>query len=101
MGSPLKKLLKFSNKIQPHSLLMGEKASAQYDLAGQLAGSHDYLYKPKEIDPIPTPDDAGANVARDRMRRLAKKASGRDSTIRTSPQGAAPYSAAPKSLLGS
>lgn len=101
MGSPLKKLLRFSNKIQPHSLLMGEKASAQYDLAGQLAGAHDHLYKPKNVAPPPVANDTQTGVVeRDRMRRMARRAQGRDSTVRTGP-GGAPYDAAPKTLLGS
>lgn len=98
----LSKVAKFSNKVQPHSLVMGEKASAQYDLAGQLTGAHDGLYKPKEITPPDViADSAVTSVERDRMRRMARRASGRDSTIRTGPSGVVPYSDQPKKLLGS
>lgn len=85
----------------PVRKLLGDKTFSQLDLGGQVAGVYDDLYKPEKIEPIPTPNiDASANVERDRARRLARKAAGRDSTIRTSSQGA-PYSGAPKSLLGS
>jgi hypothetical protein len=96
------------NKTMPHTWVMGEKKSAQFDLAGQLTGAHDHLYKPDVVQPIPTDNGAGmdteaaALVARDRARRMARRAAGLDSTIRTSPSGAAAlYSPQPKSLLGS
>jgi hypothetical protein len=82
---------------------MGEKASAQFDLAGQLTGAHDHLYKPAAVEPIPTDNtDNAALIERDRTRRMAKRAAGLDSTIRTSPSGAAAlYTPQPKTLLGS
>lgn len=108
MGSVGRKLTKFANKTMPHTWVMGEKASAQYDLAGQVFGAHDDLYKPKDAPAIPTDDgtgndaEAAALIARDRMRRMARRANGLDSTIRTSPTGAAAlYTAQPKQLLGS
>jgi len=96
-------VLRFANKTMPHTWFMGSKESAQYDLAGQVFGAHDHLYKPEKVEPVPAIDPgADQTVERDRMRRMARRASGRDSTIRTGPQGAvAPYSAQPKSLLGS
>jgi hypothetical protein len=52
------------------------------------------------VTPIPYEDPtAAALAARDRQRRLTRKAAGRDSTIRTSPAGA-PYVGTPPSLLG-
>lgn len=101
MGSPLKKLTRFANKTMPHTWVMGESASAQYDLAGQLTGAHDRLYKPKDVTPPPRADvDQSGLIERDRQRRLARRAAGRDSTVRTGP-GGAPYDGAPKTLLGS
>jgi hypothetical protein len=52
------------------------------------------------VAPIPYEDPtAEALAARDRQRRLTRRAAGRDSTIRTSPAGA-PYVGTPPSLLG-
>lgn len=97
MGS----VLRFANKTMPHSWFMSDKDSAKLDLGGQLFGAHDRNYRPKEVEPIPQIDmGSESNIERDRMRRTARRAAGRDSTIRTSSQGA-PYSSAPKSLLGS
>lgn len=96
-----KKAVGFLEGLHPHSLLMGRKASASVNLAGQLAGSYDDLYKPAKVEAIPSPsNDTNAYAARDNTRRLARRAAGRDSTVRTGP-GGAPYSAAPKTLLGS
>ena len=96
-----KKAVGFLEGLHPHSLALGRKKSASMNLAGQLAGSYDDLYKPAEVEAIPYQDStASAFTQRDRTRRLASRAMGRDSTIRTGP-GGAPYSAAPKSLLGS
>lgn len=90
--------------LHPHTLILGRKKSAQFNLAGQLAGTYDDLYKPAKVEPIPSPSSpAAANdayTARDFSRRLARRAQGRDSTVRTGP-GGAPYDAAPKRLLGS
>jgi hypothetical protein len=94
--------LAFGNKLNPHTWALGERQSAAMDLGGQVAGAHDDLYKPKDIAAAPSADTSvDAYTQRDFARRLAKRASGRDSTIRTSPAGAALYSAQPKSLLGS
>lgn len=50
---------------------------------------------------IPTTDtESEGFAARDNMRRLVKRANGRDSTIRTSAAGAL-YTAQPQKLLGS
>lgn len=102
MGSVGKKLTKVANKFSPHALIMGEEASASMDLGGQLFGAHDDLYKPKNIEAIPggANMDASAMAERDRARRLARRAMGRDSTVRTGAQGAA-YQGAPKTLIGS
>ena len=101
MGSVGKKLLRGANKTMPHTWVMGEQASASIDFAGQAAGAHDRLYKPRDVEAIPPPEvDNQALIARDRMRRTARAAAGRDSTVRTSPQGA-PYQPTPKKLLGS
>lgn len=94
--------LAFGNKMNPHTWALGERQSAAMDLGGQIAGAHDDLYKPKAVADIPSPIvDSAAFTERDQARRLAKKANGRDSTIRTSPAGATLYSAQPKTLLGS
>ncbi len=97
-----KKAFGFLEGLHPHSLLMGRKKSASVNLAGQLAGSYDDLYQPKATPAIPNPVSGTTDsfAARDNMRRLVRRASGRDSTVRTGP-GGAPYTAAPKSLLGS
>jgi len=82
--------------------VLGKKAFSNIDLAGQVIGQYDSMYKPKEVQDIPSPiTDSAEFTARDQARRLAKKANGRDSTIRTSPAGATLYSAQPKALLGS
>ena len=113
MGSPLKKIpgatgfLNFTSKTNALNYLLGRKEGGKLDLAGQLAGVYDGDYKPANVSAIPTGDgtgtsaDAAALIARDRERRLARRAAGLDSTIRTSPAGAALYSAQPKTLLGS
>lgn len=96
-----KKAVGFLESLHPHSLAMGRKASASMNLAGQVAGSYDDLYKPAKVEAIPSPTTAtNAYEQRDNTRRLARRATGRDSTVRTGP-GGAPYSAAPKQLLGS
>jgi hypothetical protein len=52
------------------------------------------------VAPIPYEDPtAQVLAARDRQRRLTRRAAGRDSTIRTGTAGA-PYVGAPPSLLG-
>lgn len=82
--------------------VLGKKVASSIDLAGQIVGDYDKLYKPKDVQDIPSPiSDSAAFTARDQARRLARKANGRDSTIRTSPAGAALYSPQPKTLLGS
>lgn len=98
-----KGFLGFTHKTDALRYILGKQQSAKVDLAGNLAGVYDYMYKPKAVQPIPTDNvDAAAATEADRQRRLAKKAAGLDSTIRTSPSGAASlYSAQPKSLLGS
>lgn len=100
MGSPLRKLTKLANKTMPHTWIMGERASAGVDLAGQLTGAHDALYKPAAIAPAPALNTDAAYLQRDRVRRMAQRAQGQASTIRTSSTGA-PYTGAPKQLLGS
>lgn len=97
-----KGFLGFVRKTSGLRAVVGDKAFSSMDLAGQLAGVYDGNYKPADVQPIPTDNtDSAAMVERDRVRRLAKRASGLDSTIRTSPAGATLYSAQPKSLLGS
>lgn len=96
-----KSLLRFHSKATPHSLIMGSREAAKYDLAGQVTGAWDKLYKPKAVTAAPVVNDAAEGyAAADRMRRRARLAQGQASTIRTSPQGA-PYDGAPKTLLGS
>jgi hypothetical protein len=94
--------LNFTSKTSGLRALVGKDQFASMDLGGQVAGIYDDKYKPKDVQPIPSAD-VGSDplVAADRMRRLAKRASGLDSTIRTSPAGATLYSAQPKVLLGS
>lgn len=99
MGSLIKKHARRANKLQPHTWVMGEKASADIDLAGQLVGAHDANYKPEEVEPAPSPNVDDAYIQRDRIRRMAKRAQGRDSTIRAGGTGA-PYTGAPAKLLG-
>jgi hypothetical protein len=98
-----KSFLKFQAKTSGIRALVGDKQFGTMDLAGQLAGVYDDRYKVKPIEPIPTDSPADQNApgqAADFARRLARKANGRDSTIRTSPAGAL-YTATPKTLLGS
>lgn len=99
MGSLIKKLGRISNKGNPHTWVMGEKASANIDLAGQLVGAHDARYQPQNVDAPPAPSDAGALIERDRMRRRVAKAMGQPSTIKAGSL-AQPYTGAPARLLG-
>lgn len=100
MGDSVKPQLRRNNQLMPHTWALGQKKSADYDLAGQAFGAHDARYKPEEQPAIPfTPTLPAATAARDYTRRLARRANGLDSTIRAS--SAEPYSAAPKALLGS
>lgn len=82
----------------------GKKTFSSIDLGGQVLGQYDDLYKPADVsaDPPPSPiaADTEAYAQRDRIRRIAKKAQGQQSTIRTSSTGA-PYTGAPATLLGS
>ena len=102
-----KGFLGFTAKTSGLRALVGAKAFGNMDLAGQLAGVYDDRYKVKDPPAIPTGDgtgvsaDAAAAIERDRVRRMARQAAGLDSTIRTSPAGAALYSTQPKTLLGS
>lgn len=97
-----KGFLKATAKTSGIRALVGDKAFGNMDLAGQLAGVYDDRYKVKDPEAIPSPvaDAAAPFAAADNVRRLAKRAAGRDSTIRTSPAGAL-YTAQPKALLGS
>jgi hypothetical protein len=96
-----KSFLKFTAKTSGLRALVGGEQFGNMDLAGQVFGVYDDRYKPKEVDATPSASvETQAYAARDNMRRLARRATGRDSTVRTGP-GGAPYSAAPKSLLGS
>jgi hypothetical protein len=99
MGKAVKGLLRLGNK--PNELLFGKKTARSIDLGGQLFGAYNSDYKPEDVTPPPSPIDAttDAFTARDRVRRTARRALGRDSTIRTSPTGA-PYTGAPATLLG-
>lgn len=100
MGSFLKKATRFANKTQPHTWVMGEKASAKIDLAGQLTGAHDQYYQPETPEAAPDPMvDSQAYAERDRIRRRAKRAQGQPSTIRAGTM-ATPYTGQPASLLG-
>lgn len=95
-----KKGLRFGNSIMPHTWVLGKKASMGMDLGGQVAGAYDDQYKPTDIEAAPSPiNDAEAYTQRDRVRRVAKKAQGVSSTIRTGGTGA-PYTGAPATLLG-
>lgn len=81
--------------------VFGQKTFSGLDLGGQILGQYDNLYKPEDIAAAPSPiNDAPAYEARDRIRRIAKKAQGVSSTVRTSSAGA-PYTGQPVSLLGS
>ncbi len=57
--------------------------------------------RPETIDAAPSPAgiEGDAYQARDRIRRMARKAQGQPSTIRTGATGA-PYTGAPSKLLG-
>lgn len=98
----VKRALKFGDGRWIGQAVLGKKVASTIDLAGQVVGDYDKLYKPTAVPPIPSaadnPQDA-VNAA-DIARRRAMMANGRDSTIRTSPAGAL-YSGTPKSLLGS
>lgn len=100
MGSIFKKALqdpvgKLAGKA------FGQKTFAGLDLGGQVLGQYDNLYKPADIPAAPSQinNDASAYEARDRIRRIAKRAQGIDSTVRTSSAGA-PYTGQPTALLG-
>lgn len=96
-----KKAVAFGSKLNPHSWFLDKRTNASTDFAGQVSGAYDDLYKPKAVAPIPNVDTTQPSYdAADIARRLAKKANGIDSTIRTSPAGAL-YTAQPKALLGS
>jgi len=100
MGSIFKKATKFANSASPHTWVVGKKASASMDFGGQALGVHDDRYQPEDIAAAPSPQvDDQAYVQRDRIRRMAKKAQGRDSTVRTGSTGA-PYTGQPAKLLG-
>lgn len=100
MGSAVKGLLRLGNNVSPHTWVLGKKASAGMDLGGQAFGAYDDQYKPADVVAPPTPiNDNAAYQARDRVRRVAKKAQGIDSTVKTSPTGA-PYTGTPSRLLG-
>lgn len=100
MGSVFKKAGKLANKMQPHTWVMGEEASRSVDFGGQLVGAHDDAYKPTDIEAAPSPVvDDQAYMQRDRIRRIARKAQGQQSTIRTS-AASAPYTGTPAKLLG-
>jgi len=87
--------------------VLGKKVASQIDLAGQIVGDYNKLYRPAKVAPIPGVNvDASAYAAGSIFRRLVAGAQGIDSTIRTGPQGipaplTVPYAAAPKRLLGS
>jgi hypothetical protein len=100
MGSIFRKAGRLANKMQPHTWVMGERASANMDLGGQVVGAHDKYYQPEDVAPAPSPQvDDQAYVQRDRIRRMAKRAQGQPSTVRTGSTGA-PYTGAPAKLLG-
>lgn len=101
MGSLIKKAARLGNKASPHTWIVGSKASAKMDFGGQILGAWDRYYQPETPDAPPSPIvDNEAYVQRDRIRRMAKKAQGRDSTIRAGSL-ARPYTDSPASLLGS
>jgi len=78
----------------------GKKTFSSIDLGGQVLGQYDNLYKPGDVETPSSPIvDDQAYLARERFRRLARRAQGQQSTIRTGL--AVPYSGQPKSLLGS
>lgn len=98
MGKVVKTLGRFGNK--PNEWIFGKKLGRKFDPAGRALG----IYKepaaaaPEPEAPSPVTDDMGI-IARNRMRRVAKKAQGAASTIRTGATGA-PYTGAPSKLLG-
>lgn len=91
--------VKWLGKILGVNKTFGYKAAASIDKGlGKLLGT-----VPGPTPTIPTPPppesiDEGTYLARDRSRRRAKLAGGSNST---QTGASAPYSAAPKSLLGS
>lgn len=100
MGSLVKKAARLGNAVSPHTWVLGKKASMGMDFGGQVLGAYDEQYKPEDIAPAPsTINDASAYTQRDRVRRIARKAQGQGSTIRTGGTGA-PYTGAPSTLLG-
>lgn len=104
MGSSINGLakhgLRFGNKIMPHTWVLGSTQSRSIDLGGQVAGAYDNQYKPADVEAPASPIvDDDAYRARDRMRRLARKAQGQPSTIRAGLTQ--PYTGQPESLLGS
>jgi len=101
MGTLIKKAARAGNAVSPHTLILGKKVSAGMDLGGQALGAYDANYQPTDIPAAPSPvtSDAPAYEARDRIRRIAKRAQGVGSTVRTSSAGA-PYTGQPASLLG-
>lgn len=98
MGKVISSVASFSNK--PREWVFGKKLARKTDLFGKATG----IYKepgaaaaPIEA-PSPIVDDQGL-LARNRVRRIAKRAQGQQSTIRTGSTGA-PYTGTPKTLLG-
>jgi hypothetical protein len=90
-----KGFLGFVRKTSGLRAVVGDKAFSSMDLAGQLAGVYDDQLQAGRRAADPNRQHGlAAMVERDRVRRLAKRASGLDSTIRTSPAGAL-YSAQP------
>lgn len=100
MGSSVKKA--FQDPVgRLAGKAFGKKTFSSIDLGGQILGQYDDLYKPENV---PAPEsaaviEAGAYEQRDRIRRIARKAQGQASTIRTS-STAEPYTGAPARLLG-
>ena len=99
MGSNIKKA--FQDPVgRLAGKAFGKKTFSGLDLGGQILGQYDDLYKPEDIAAAPSPENsADAYTQRDRIRRVAKKAMGQQSTIRTGGTGA-PYTGAPATLLG-
>lgn len=80
--------------------VFGKKTFASLDPGGQILGQYDSLYKPEDVQAPASPIvDAEAYQQRDRIRRIARRAQGRDSTIRTNLT--APATGQPATLLGS
>lgn len=76
------------------------KFGRKFDVVGNVLGLNKRGGGGGDDNQIPGPFmDPEAYLARDRLRRLAKKAQGQESTIRTSV--ASPYNPTPKQLLGS